>query len=334
MFFSAGDAYLVKPLGEEPAPVNEGATFSFSVGQDEANQRLDHFLLLKLPKYSRTFLSKLIVTAAICVNGKPVKAGYRLRPKESVFVSLPLPQSSVLMAEHIDFPILYEDAHLLVIVKPPGLVVHPAAGHQQATLVNGLIHHCQSLPAADEGRPGIVHRLDKDTSGVMLVAKSDLALRSLSEDFKNRKIHKTYHALLLRTPREPTGRIVAPIGRHPVQRKKMAVRAEHGRYAVSSWQIEERFVNGWCLAAISIETGRTHQIRVHMAHNQTPVVGDTLYGGGVHSQSPWQPARQMLHASTLCFTHPFTGKVLTFTAPLWLDMLELTEMLREASNKP
>ena len=334
MFSVTGDDCFAKHLVEEPAPVSEGTAIFFPVDQGEANQRLDHFLLLKLPKYSRSSLSKLISSTAVRVNGKPVKAGHRLRVQESVSVTLSEPPSSVLVAEPIDFPILYEDDHLLVIIKPPGLVVHPAAGHQRATLVNGLIHHCQNLPESDQGRPGIVHRLDKDTSGVMLVAKSDVALRSLSADFKDRRIRKTYHALLIRTPREPTGRIVAPIGRHPVQRKKMAVRPEQGKYAATSWQIDERFDNGWCLATISIETGRTHQIRVHMAHNQTPVVGDALYGGAVYPQTPWQPARQMLHASTLCFVHPCTRQELTFTAPLWVDMLELVELLREASKNP
>ena len=325
MFFSAGDAYLVRPWGEEPAPINERATFSLSVGQDEANQRLDHFLLLKLPKYSRTFLSKLIVTAAVCVNGKPVKAGYRLRPKESVFVSLPLPQSSVLVAEHIDFPILYEDAHLLVIVKPPGLVVHPAAGHQQTTLVNGLIHHCQSLPAADEGRPGIVHRLDKDTSGVMLVAKSDLALRSLSEDFKNRKIHKTYHALLLRTPREPTGRIVAPIGRHPVQRKKMAV-TRSGRPAHTMYRAIEYFAE-YTLLEVRPHTGRTHQIRVHLSWMGYPIVGDTVYG---HRRQPLLKTRHFLHAAQLRLTHPATGEEIEFEAPLPPKLAAILDRLRRS----
>lgn len=332
MLAPAADDLFPVPLVKESARANERSSCVFTIGQDEANQRLDHFLLRKLPGYSRSSLNKLILSAAVCVNSKPVKAGYRLRANESVSVTFPPPQPTELVAEQLDFPILHEDEHLLVINKPPGLVVHPAAGHHQSTLVNGLIYHCQSLPASEEGRPGIVHRLDKDTSGVMLVAKSDAALRALSADFKDRNIRKTYHAVLIRTPREPAGRIVAPIGRHPIHRKKMAVRPQQGKYAATSWQINEQFANGWCLVEINIETGRTHQIRVHMAYNQTPVAGDALYGGAVPLQSPYQPPRQMLHASTLCFIHPITRQEYSFTAPLWSDMLDLLTLLRKGSK--
>ena len=333
MLASAADDLFSRRLIKGAVSASEGESYVFTVGHDEANQRLDHFLLLKLPGHSRSYLNRLILSAAVSVDSKPVKAGYRLRMNESVSIVFPPSRPSELVAEQLDFPILYEDEHLLVIIKPPGLVVHPAAGHQQATLVNGLIYHCQHLPeSGDERRPGIVHRLDKDTSGVMLVAKSDAALRALGADFKDRKIRKTYHALLIRTPRETAGRIVAPIGRHPVHRKKMAVCPHQGKYAATSWQLSERFANGWCLAEISIETGRTHQIRVHMAYNQTPVAGDALYGGSVPPQSPWQPARQMLHASTLYFTHPITREEYSFTAPLWSDMHELLTLLREVSK--
>jgi 23S rRNA pseudouridine1911/1915/1917 synthase len=209
------------------------------------------------------------------------------------------------------------------------LVVHPANGHHSGTLVHGLLYRCKHLPAVDESRPGIVHRLDKDTSGVMLVAKTEQALRTLMADFKDRRVQKVYHALLLRCPREHDGRIVAPLGRHPVDRKKMAIQPGGGKYAATSWQVMERFANGWCLAEIRIETGRTHQIRVHMASMKSPVVGDLLYGGSVDRNAAIKPTRQMLHASTLRFSHPFSGQDLSFTAPLAEDMQSLLDVLRD-----
>lgn len=313
-----------------PSPIDRQS--AYVVPSDEAGQRLDHFLARRIPDQSRSSLLKLIDAGQILVDNQQVKAGYRLRDNNSISVIFPPPQSSSLLPEYIDFPVLFEDDHLLVISKPPGLVVHPASGHHYGTLVHGLLFRCENLPMGDEGRPGIVHRLDKETSGVMLVAKTELALRTLMADFKNRKIQKTYHALLLRCPRERDGRIVMPVGRHPVDRKKMAIRPAHGRYAATSWHVTESFSNGWCLAEIGIETGRTHQIRVHMASVKSPVVGDQLYGGSVGKGGRVQPSRQMLHASTLCFNHPCTGQECCFTAPLWGDMLETLDILREKNS--
>jgi 23S rRNA pseudouridine1911/1915/1917 synthase len=295
----------------------------------DAGQRLDHYLTRHCPEHSRSSLNKLIASAHVLVDGQPVKAGYRLRPGETVTVTFPVPPPADLVPEQIDFTVLYEDEHLLVIGKPPGLVVHPACGHSGGTLVHGLLYRCKDLPVADAGRPGIVHRLDKDTSGVMLVAKTERALRALMSDFKDRRMQKVYHALLVRSPREPEGRVVAPIGRHPVDRKKMAIHPAQGRYAATWWRISEVFANGWCLAEIGIETGRTHQIRVHMASLKAPVAGDSLYGGGVDRNGLVQPLRQMLHASTICFQHPVSGEELCFTAPLWDDFRDMLAVLRE-----
>ena len=304
---------------------------TFPVVANEAGFRLDHFLTHHFPEHSRSSLNKLIASANVRVNGQAVKAGYRLRTGESVSVCFPEIQEETLLPEKMDFPVLFEDDHLLILSKPPGLVVHPACGHASGTLVHGLLYHCKDLPAVDGGRPGIVHRLDKDTSGVMLVAKSEVALRTLMTDFKDRRIHKSYHALLLRSPRDPEGRIVQPIGRHPVDRKKMAIRPVEGKYAASNWKIVEHFANGWCLAEIGIETGRTHQIRVHMASLKAPVVGDDLYGGGVVAkESMVRPERQMLHASSLRFIHPVTGQAMHCIAPLWSDMQELINALQTA----
>jgi len=320
--------------GAERCPQGEAiaaseSPFACLVPVDEAGQRLDHFLAQRFPDHSRASFHKLISAAHILVDGQSVKAGYRLRADDRVTVALPPPSSSALVGEEIEFPILFEDDHLLVINKPPGLVVHPAGGHHHGTLVHGLLYRCADLPAAEAGRPGIVHRLDKDTSGVMLVAKTESALRTLMADFKDRRIQKTYQALLLRCPRERDGRIVLPIGRHPVDRKKMAIRPAHGRYAATSWHVLETFTNGWCLAEIGIETGRTHQIRVHLAEIRSPVAGDQVYGGAVGRGAGLRPQRQMLHAHTLCCRHPFSGQELCFTAPLWDDMQDMLDRLRQ-----
>ncbi len=312
---------------ERPASENDVAA-SLSVAASEGGVRLDHFLTRHFPEHSRSSLHKLIAAAEVLVNGQVVKAGYRLRGQETVTIRFPLAKEETLHPEKIEFPILFEDEHLLVLSKPPGLVVHPACGHAAGTLVHGLLHHCKELPAVEGGRPGIVHRLDKDTSGIMLVAKDEFVLRTLMADFKDRRIRKTYQALLVRAPRDQQGRIVNPIGRHPVDRKKMAIRPSSGKYAATNWKIVEHFANGWCLVEVGIETGRTHQIRVHMASINSPIAGDGLYGGAVGRESRFQPQRQMLHACTLSFEHPVNGQPLCFTAPLWADMQQLLDALR------
>jgi len=299
-----------------------------TVEKNVAGLRLDHFLTSKFPDQSRSSLNKLIGSCHVLVNGQHVKPGHRLRCADTVSIVIPPPQPQVLVPEPVDFTVLHEDEQVLVISKPAGVVVHPAGGHHCGTLVHGLLYRCTHLPAAAEGRPGIVHRLDKDTSGIMLVAKTEHALRTLMADFKARKVSKTYHALLLGCPRGDEGTIVAPVGRHPVDRKKMAIRPTQGKYAVTNWRILERFGNGWCFAEIGIETGRTHQIRVHMASMKAPVAGDLLYGGADRSGF-LRPRRQMLHASILCFNHPTTGARLCMSSPLPEDMASLLLQLRE-----
>jgi len=292
--------------------------------------RLDHFLVRHVSGQSRSGLGKFIRSGHILVNNNRVKPGYRLKVDDAVYVVLSAPTEHTLPARKIDFKVLFEDEGLLVISKPPGLVVHPAAGHTVDTLANGLVYRYGNLPGLEQNRPGIVHRLDKDTSGIMLVARTQQVQRLLSEAFKDRLVHKVYYALLLRRPAEMVGRIVAPIGRHPVNRKKMAIRTNGGRYAVSSWQILEVFANGMCLAEIGIETGRTHQIRVHMSSMAAPVIGDALYGGKLtDSSGGLSVERQMLHASTISFVHPLTGQDLVFTAPLWRDMQLVLDSLRK-----
>lgn len=293
--------------------------------------RLDHFLVRRLPAYSRSALLRLIQDGLVLLNRQTVKAGYRLHGGEQVELTFPPPLPADLVPQPIDFVVLFEDDNLLVIVKPPGLVVHPAAGHRTGTLAHGLLYHCASLPGAQEQRPGIVHRLDKDTSGIMLIAKNDEALRCLTGDFQDRNIHKIYHAVLLRCPATAEGRITHAVGRHPVKRKKMAVRAD-GRYAATRWRVLERFGNGMCFVELDLETGRTHQIRVHMASLGCPVAGDDLYGGRVGTAQGVTAARQLLHASTITFPHPVSREMMTFSAPLWEDMQSVLEQLRNMSG--
>jgi 23S rRNA pseudouridine1911/1915/1917 synthase len=304
---------------------------SFSVLPQDAGVRLDHYLVRLLPGQSRSSLDRQIRSGFVLLNGGTVKPGCKLRLGDIVSVELavtptnedrPLPQP-------VDFDILFEDEHLAVISKPPGLVVHPAAGHADGTLVNGLLHRYGEMTFLAGNRPGIVHRLDKDTSGIMLTARTEEMHRLLSAAFKERQIRKTYHALLVRSPAAMTGRLDAPIGRHPVSRQKMAVRQRDGRPAVTNWRVLERFRNGCCFAEINIETGRTHQIRVHMASIGTPVAGDSLYGGKIDSSLGLTAERQLLHASVLAFIHPATGQACRFTAPLWPDMEAALALLRE-----
>ncbi len=300
-----------------------------TVPPNEIKQRLDLYIVNNIEDVTRSHLAKLIREGYVVVNGSVVKGGYKVRSGDVIKVVLPARAQSSLVPEEIEFEILFEDNDMIVISKPPGLVVHPAAGHETGTLVHGLLFRYQNLPNHGDGRPGIVHRLDKDTSGVMLVAKTEDALRGLSADFKDRKIHKIYHAVLTGCPTEASGRIVAPIGRHPVNRKKMAIRQVRGRYAASNWNILEYFSNGWCFAEIEIETGRTHQIRVHMASLRAPVCGDSIYGGKVNYLGTVLPERQLLHASEIAFNHPVTSKQMYFTAPLWPDLQQCLQKLRE-----
>lgn len=314
--------------GEDPCRQNNCA---FVVEDQEGGRRLDVSLVAKFPDMSRSGLGKLIRSGHVTVKGESVKPGYLIRPGDLIELAFPSSsgRSPTLTPQQVDFSIVHEDESILVIAKPPGLVVHPGAGNEEGTLAHGVLFHCGELPFHDEERPGIVHRLDKNTSGVMLVAKNENSLRRLTKDFHDRKVEKNYTALLLRCPKSDSGRIVAPIGRHPVNRKKMAVLDEGGRYAASGWKVTEHFPGGLCLADIAIETGRTHQIRVHMSSLGCPVLGDNLYGGRAPVHLGALVARQMLHASTISFTHPESLKRMTFTVPPWSDMQDVLSYLRQ-----
>jgi 23S rRNA pseudouridine1911/1915/1917 synthase len=283
--------------------------------------RLDQFLSHYLPSVSRNLIISSIRKGLILVDNVQKKSSYRLKEYEMLQGSVESKPEIEVLPEKIDFPVLFEDDSLLLLSKPPGLVVHPGSGNHHGTLVNGLVHHCESIAeAGDIMRPGIVHRLDKDTSGIMLIAKTDSVHRLLVDSFKNHRLQKEYLALLHGLLKEKTGRIVAAIGRHPVQRQKMAVRQTGGKHAASRWEVLQEFDNRFSLVKVAIETGRTHQIRLHMAHLGCPVVGDKVYGPGKDND---QFPRQLLHASRLVFNHPVTDVLVDQRAAIWPDFKEV-----------
>lgn len=299
-----------------------------------AGQRLDHYLVAMIPAISRSRLSNLIKQGFILVNGIPSKAGNRLRSGDTILVIVPPPEPVSLKPEKVEFSVLYEDPDLLVVAKPPGIVVHPAAGHTCGTLVHGLLAHCADLSGINGvERPGIVHRLDKDTSGVMVIAKSDRSHQRMVELFKTRQIKKVYRAIVIGRPAKASGCISESIGRHPVNRKKMAVLQHGGREATTCWSVLEELADNLSYLEVRPQTGRTHQIRVHMAHLGHPVAGDALYGNKSQKQiiEKYCIKRQCLHAYSLAFPHPVTGKPLNFIAPVWADMANVLEKTRTGS---
>ncbi len=302
-----------------------GQPFQVTVDSGLAGVRLDQFLAQCLPAFSRALINSSIRKGLILVDGLPRKSSYRLKKNEKIEGVVENKTEIDVRPEKIDFPILYENDSLLLLSKPPGLVVHPGSGNIRGTLANGLVHYCRRIAGVGDAlRPGIVHRLDKDTSGIMVIAKTERVHRLLVESFKNRRLQKEYTALLHGVLKKKAGRIVAAIGRHPVQRQKMAIRESGGRYAATNWQVVEEFGDRYSLAKITIETGRTHQIRVHMAHLGCPVVGDKVYGAGKDNQ---RFPRQLLHASRLRFEHPVTAVQIDETAPLWDDFFKVLQEL-------
>ncbi len=290
--------------------------------------RLDLFLMGQEGlTFSRSHLRKLIVDGNVTVNGVNVKTGYAVRAGDEIVVSLPPLRQLDVTAEAIPLEVLFEDDCLLVINKPAGMVVHPAPGHDTGTLVHGLLHHCDDLSGiGGVQRPGIVHRLDRDTTGVMIVAKTDEAHTGLSAQLKSRELSRIYVAVAHGHFREITGGIDAPIGRHRADRQRMAVDEEHGREALSLYRVLEQFPQH-TVVEIELKTGRTHQIRVHLKHIQHPVVGDPVYGSS--SKNNLGMARQALHAQTIRFRHPVTQQEMTFSTELPDDMRAIIEKLRK-----
>lgn len=302
------------------------------VSSAAAGSRLDHFLTDHFPLCSRTNISAAVRSGRVRVDGTRRKNSYRLKPGEIVVFDGLVPESPAEAApepEAVDFPILFEDDSLLFLSKPPGLVVHPGSGNPRGTLVNALLSYCEAIgDVGERSRPGIVHRLDKDTSGVMVVAKTAETHRLLSAMFKEHRLRKFYTAIVCGLPTASSGRITAAIGRHPVHRQKMALTARGGRYAATSWRLVEP-LGRYALVDVEIETGRTHQIRVHLAGHHHPLAGDTLYGGSRGRQRPEIFPRQMLHARTLELVHPISGENLRVTAPLWADFGRALDQLRK-----
>lgn len=317
-----------------PSPIEENnsdipAVVDVTVLPEQGGSRFDHFLVQHLAQTSRSSLTQAIREGLVLVDGKPKKSSYKLKGGERITGTLHTPPPALPLPQKIAFPILFEDPSLLFLAKPPGLVVHPAHGNPDGTLVNGLLYHCQEIEGVgDTVRPGIVHRLDKDTSGIMVVAKTEEVHRRLSDSFKSRSVDKEYLTIVRGTLREKTGRLVAHIARHPIHRQKMAVcDVSQGRYAASSWEVLEEYEKNFTLLRVKIETGRTHQIRVHMASLGHPVAGDSLYGRALQGINF---PRQMLHAHRLTLTHPVSQQSLSFVAPLWDDFMAKVEELRDS----
>lgn len=283
----------------------------FTVDQD-ATERLDQWLVHHAALSSRSAARRLIDDAFVLVNGRTAKPSYRPRAGDRIQVVVPPPEDPEPKAEHIPLDVVYEDEHVLVLNKPQGMVVHPAPGHSGGTLVNALLAYCGALPGiGGVRRPGIVHRLDKDTSGLMVVAKSERAHHFLVQQLKERTVIREYLALVHGRLRRRTGVIDAPIARHPVDRKRMAV-VDGGRSAITHYVVLESYGRPFSLLRCRLETGRTHQIRVHLAHLGHPVVGDPVYGS---QKAPWTLAGQLLHACRLAFRHPVDHGPRCFTAP-------------------
>ena len=315
---------------------SEAQPFAFTVARPETGARLDALLTEKIPSLSRSRAATLIQSGTVLVDGRKKKPGFRVKEGCRVAGHIPAARPPARYEpEPIPIDVLFEDSDIIVVNKPAGLVVHPAPGHFSGTLVNALLHHCPDLAGiGGEIRPGIVHRLDKNTSGVLVAAKNAAAQEHLSAQFKGRSVKKAYLAVAVGGFEKDEGQIELPVGRHPTLRKKMSTRSRRPRTAHTRWAVVERF-DGAVLLEVVIRTGRTHQIRVHLAAVGRPVAGDTVYGGkkgGPRSTAAQRllsgARRQMLHAWKLGITHPATGRWMAFEAPLPDDFRDLLEKLR------
>ena len=299
----------------------------FIVEQETAGQRIDRFLSGEDTGLSRSALQALVAEGHVQCNGKTVAKSLKLKAGDTVLLEIPDAKPIEAVPQDIPLDIVYEDSHLLVVNKPKGMVVHPANGHTSGTLVNAIMYHCQGNLSGINGvmRPGIVHRIDKDTTGALLVCKNDTAHRDLAQQLKNHTIKRRYRAIVSGNLKEDEGTVEGPIGRHPVDRKKMAINYKNGKDAVTHYKVLERFGNATYIEC-RLETGRTHQIRVHMTSLGHPLLGDEIYGSG---KNPYHLQGQTLHAMVLGFVHPRTGEYMEFSAPLPEYFLNLLEKLRK-----
>ena len=303
-------------------------------------ERLDSFVARSLGEMTRASVQKLIEEGLVTIGGAAPKSSLKLRGGELIRVVIPPPKQAEAVAEQISLDVLFEDEQVIVVNKPAGMVVHPGAGTRGGTLVNALLGHCQDLSGiGGTMRPGIVHRIDKDTSGILVIAKSDVAHQALADQFKEHTVKRVYLALVYGSPRGEKGRIESKIGRHPVDRKRMSGKVTRGKHAVTHWYVVGRF-GSVSLVRLKLETGRTHQIRVHLSEAGHPIVGDSIYGGsgrlaGITDAALKglirQMGRQALHAKTLGFIHPTTGAYLEFDSELPEDMTRILEHLENQS---
>lgn len=306
--------------------MSENGLQRLTVSPEEAGVRIDKYLAEQLPDITRSYLQKLLKDGSVQMNGKPVKTSTKTAAGAVIELTIPDPEEPEILPEDIPLDILYEDSDVILINKPKDMVVHPAAGHYTGTLVNALMYHCKGDLSGINGvlRPGIVHRIDKDTTGVLIVCKNDKAHNALAEQLKEHSITRKYRAIVCGNLKEDEGTVDAPLGRHPQDRKKMAIVRTGGKRAVTHYRVLERFGN-YTYIECQLETGRTHQIRVHMASLGHPLLGDEIYG---RVKSPFKLEGQTLHAMVLGFIHPTTGEYMEFEAPLPEYFEKLLEKLR------
>ena len=306
--------------------MSENGLQRLTVSPEEAGVRIDKYLAEQLPDITRSYLQKLLKDGSVQMNGKPVKTSTKTAAGAVIELTIPEPEEPEILPEDIPLDILYEDSDVILINKPKDMVVHPAAGHYTGTLVNALMYQCKGDLSGINGvlRPGIVHRIDKDTTGVLIVCKNDKAHNALAEQLKEHSITRKYRAIVCGNLKEDEGTVDAPLGRHPQDRKKMAIVRTGGKRAVTHYRVLERFGN-YTYIECQLETGRTHQIRVHMASLGHPLLGDEAYG---RVKSPFKLEGQTLHAMVLGFIHPTTGEYMEFEAPLPEYFEKLLEKLR------
>lgn len=302
-------------------------SYKFIISDISEEDRIDKVLTTLLPDSSRSFLQKLIKDGQVCVNTIPItKPSTLLKIEDELSITIPELKAPEIMPENIPLDIIYEDSDLLIVNKPKNMVVHPAIGHYSGTLVNGILYHCKDLSGINGIlRPGIVHRIDKDTTGLLIICKNDKCHNEIAAQLKVHSIERTYHAIVVGNLKTDTGRIDAPIGRHPSERKKMAINEKNGKQAVTNYKVLERFGN-YTYIECRLETGRTHQIRVHMASLGHPILGDELYG---HTSGKFKTYGQTLHAKTIGFVHPSTKEWVSFDSELPAYFSNILAQLRK-----